>query len=887
MAARPAKRQRKLVVLSSDDETETQAANDKDSGLTSSLTLSTSKSTAAPSLPSRSKVNSTSATSSTGSRNVARQTSSSPIKKGKKRLADTKHHETSSSLHSFFQPATEEQRWSSRKSETNALPEQALDEFEDKEDLIEDDYSSCEEIFAEQLSKKKRAGNGGYTSSQDSRKQASRSSSQKGHTNKSSRPAKRFLLPASPSNQGPGERVDVGTKSREADRRPWPERYAPSNLDELAVHKKKVADVRNWLADVFAGKSRRRMLVLHGPAGSGKTATISLLSQVLGFDIVEWKNPLGSEQSSQGYTSLSAQFDEFLSRSNIFCGLDLDDTVGLDTKAQNPQRSPMKRVILIEEFPSTLARTSSALSAFRSSLHRYLAASVSPQRIANENSADMAPPIVIIVSETLLSTTASISDNFTIHRLLGPEICNHPGTSIIEFNRIAPTFMYKALDLVLRKEARHSMRKRIPSPAILKKFSELGDIRSAISSLEFLCLRGDESGDWGGRIAAKLKNPNRDSSALTPMERESLEMVTQREASLGLFHAVGKVVYNKREDPGPTQQVRAEYGALPEHLRQFERPRVSQVSIEDLMNETGTDIQTFISALHENYVPSCDGPSFTDCLEGCIQSLSDSDVLGSNNRSDLQASRIGVGVARTRWQGSGASIDTLRQDEISFHVAVRGLLFSLPDPVRRRVGQAASGSRVADAYKMYFPTSLRLWKETEELEGLVDVWARRLVDPGATRKSVRGATSGRTGVESWKSVEINQNPLPGNENHQTQATVTTMMSRDEILLHQLPYMAKIWSGRAEAGELERITQFRGIGFPSDEIPGDELDDFDPLSIVTDWTTDPEISIPEEERRRPSGLQQTSSSSTFGPKLPPPVEEAVEKLILSDDDIEDD
>ena len=32
------------------------------------------------------------------------------------------------------------------------------------------------------------------------------------------------------------------------------------------------------------------------------------------------------------------------------------------------------------------------------------------------------------------------------------------------------------------------------------------------------------------------------------MEEESLEMVTRREASLGIFHAVGKVVYNKRDE---------------------------------------------------------------------------------------------------------------------------------------------------------------------------------------------------------------------------------------------------------------------------------------------------------------------------------------------------
>lgn len=41
------------------------------------------------------------------------------------------------------------------------------------------------------------------------------------------------------------------------DCRPWAEKYAPDDLDELAVHKKKVADVRAWLSNVLAGKDRK------------------------------------------------------------------------------------------------------------------------------------------------------------------------------------------------------------------------------------------------------------------------------------------------------------------------------------------------------------------------------------------------------------------------------------------------------------------------------------------------------------------------------------------------------------------------------------------------------------------------------------------------------
>lgn len=41
------------------------------------------------------------------------------------------------------------------------------------------------------------------------------------------------------------------------DTRPWVDKYAPTSLSELAVHKKKVDDVRRWLQDVYQGRSRK------------------------------------------------------------------------------------------------------------------------------------------------------------------------------------------------------------------------------------------------------------------------------------------------------------------------------------------------------------------------------------------------------------------------------------------------------------------------------------------------------------------------------------------------------------------------------------------------------------------------------------------------------
>ena len=417
---------------------------------------------------------------------------------------------------------------------------------------------------------------------------------------------------------------------------------------------------------------------------------------------------------------MGAQFDEFLGRSHEFGGLDLDTTV--DTAEGKGNLDPsQRRILLIEEFPTIMSRNSTSLTAFRSAFQQYLAASAAEQ---------MSSPIVIIVSETLLDSASSVLDNLTVHRLLGPELYHHPGTTIIDFNSIAPTFMNKALKLVLEKESRQSKRAKVPGPAVLQRINEIGDIRSAISSLEFLCLKGDDTRVRGGNLTTKAKKSSRDNAVLTRMEKESLKMITQREASLGIFHAVGKIVYNKRDDPSLTTED-VQLPPPPDHLSHHSRPKVSQVSVNDLVDETGTDIQTFICALHENYAPSCNGSAFTDCVNGCIDALSDSDIL-CTERKGPQGSRTG---ARINTANFNAGVDRLRQHEISYQVAARGLLFALPHPVKRSLRATIGRSHPGDTHKMLYPRSIKLWHETEEIDGLINLWSTRLLSPSSRQSS--------------------------------------------------------------------------------------------------------------------------------------------------------
>jgi cell cycle checkpoint protein len=699
--------------------------------------------------------------------------------------------------------------------------------------------------------------------------------------------------------------------------RPWFERFSPVGLSELAVHPRKVADVRNWLEDVLASRTRQRLLILKGAAGTGKTTTVQLLAKDMNCETLEWRNPVGSVGATQGFSSASAQFEEFLGRGGKFGQLDLEtesDTPPLMASAPTniaTKDDSRRKVIVIEEFPNTFMRSSSVLTSFRNNILRFLASNT-PALVTFGQKPPTAPvtPIVMIISETLLTTTSASADSFTAHRLLGPEILRHPATAVIEFNAVAPTLLTKALDLVVQKEAKRSGRRRTPGPLVLHRLGEVGDIRSAISALEFLLVKGDADADWGRDVAFKKpKRGSKETLALTKGEEESLELITQRESSLGIFHAVGKVVYNKREElPYLAESDEALAETMPPHSAHLSRPKRSLVSVDTLIDETGTDTQTFISALHENYALSCepssphDPSSSLDYLNDCIEYLSESDLLSPS--WDIF---FGGKGPSSNHLGKDSGSHILRQDELAFHVAVRGLLFSLPSPVKRKV---AHGGKGGSAFKMYYPTSLKLWRVKEELESLVDMWSSKILQgQDGSAKAAKGAKpitngaaayrrnqttltdGGASHTKNTKGITANPPSKPPSDSSAPPPLLSLgSAARKEMLLERLPYMTQIARGRRcsfgtlGVRDLEKMVLFQGIGAPQTE--DDLVEDLgdEGLAQSETWATDKPT---EEMTPRKKGLRtiihksQADSQDAVATSLP------IQSLVLSDDDIEDD
>ncbi|KAM0695754.1 hypothetical protein Q7P36_004236 [Cladosporium allicinum] len=654
------------------------------------------------------------------------------------------------------------------------------------------------------------------------------------------------------------------------DKRPWVVQFGPSNLDELAVHKRKVSDVRNWLNFAYNGK-RQRVLVLKGAAGTAKTTTVELLAKDMGVQVTEWKNPAGSDLNSEGSMSASFQFEDFVGRAGRSGGLtlavsgqeDVGGDHGLATDSTGEHAAESRQLLLIEEFPNTFSKTSPPLQSFRSAIAQYLASGP----VTN----GPPTPIVLIISETLLSTSTAAADSFTAHRLLGPELLDNPWLDTIEFNAIAPTILIKALEGVVVKEARRSGRRKTPGPLVLKRIAETGDIRSAVSSLEFLCLRGDDGDTWSSKVSFTKAKKSKGEATMTKGEEEALKLISNRENSLGIFHSVGKIVYNKRQEPDRGTVLAHPPTWLPQHRRN----KVPETDVDRLIDELGTDTTTYIAALHENYALSCACSSSEESLDsvsGCIDSISDADLLSLD--------RFSFGTRAF----SGSATDTLRQDEMSFQAAVRGVLFNLPCPVHRGT---PSGGKLGDSHRMFYPTSLKLWRKKEEISDMLELLTAKMQNNTLDNSSHVQRTSGNSGVAGWKRESTDSS----SNQHGTAAIAS---AKAEMLLERLPYMARILASSKPASS--QLSQILGVTQVRDSGTVATTENYDDIENAAEqenrfeeqWATDkPDGDFPDRLRGTKAKRKVAGGTKTEGGGLGIPVESQVERLVLEDDDIVDD
>ncbi|KAN0063243.1 RFC checkpoint protein Rad17 [Thecaphora frezii] len=554
---------------------------------------------------------------------------------------------------------------------------------------------------------------------------------------------------------------------QELDTALWCDKHAPTTAADLAVHKNKVQAVRRWLTESLSGKpglaKYRRLLVLTGPAGSGKTATLRALSAAteLDFELLEWNSQTSlslSSLSSEPYSlgsSLAERFSDFLARSGRYPSLSMSlagpsssrassgapgearHAASLSKRSIDARRPTRRRVILIEDLPNIHHLPTKA--AFNAALEQYLARPlpVSPYGLAEVENC----PIVLIISENTpkedderwageasgggwRERLGAIMD---VRTALEETLRRSPTYSEVRFNPVAPTILIKGLRRVVdlefptqRSEAMSRSKTQSapespfrPSVQTVQAVAEsgTGDIRAAINCLQFLC--GISAQDQGTKRDAKGKTRSASrSAARSRIAAKQLALISGRESSLALFHAVGRVLYNKRfGDPGQQQEdqkarkraagssrpdvsdddsdegsmaslrqrlaqaqraiVEAQSdeaeavagrgsrgNCLPSHYEAFQR-RESRVDVQALWTNMPVDPPMFQLYLHQNY------PAFTSDIDQCVGivcGMSDADSMRCTREEYRHAALL---------------------SHYNFLVTVHSTLLYLPSPVPR------------------------------------------------------------------------------------------------------------------------------------------------------------------------------------------------------------
>ncbi|XP_046965914.1 cell cycle checkpoint protein RAD17 [Vanessa cardui] len=330
----------------------------------------------------------------------------------------------------------------------------------------------------------------------------------------------------------------------------WLKNFDPINVEDLAVHAKKIQEVDEWLKTTCVN-SNNDMLFLSGPVGSGKTATVRTIASKYNIKVSEWITPLDIEYPSEfgDYEfkeSQSKKFLEFIINSANFTSL-------LDNNSC--------KLVLVEDFPNAFIRSPSE---FIDILQQY------KQRAKS--------PIVFICSDSHTD-----SKNTAFH-LFSPSLKEQFNIHHIMFNSVSVTGLKAALkraaDIISKK---YNSTYNVPTVELIESVvnSSGGDIRSAILNLHFASLKGSVVNLETSIIKEKeVKNKTSRKKKTASNKFMSLG----KDQTVSILHGVGRVLN-------------------PKEIISTDGRKSLTHAPKDIIEQFLSHPSSFINFLEENYLP--------------------------------------------------------------------------------------------------------------------------------------------------------------------------------------------------------------------------------------------------------------------------------------------
>ncbi|KAJ4780306.1 Replication factor C large subunit [Rhynchospora pubera] len=409
----------------------------------------------------------------------------------------------------------------------------------------------------------------------------------------------------------------------------WVEKYKPRSLSDLAVHKKKVEEVKNWLEErlkVSKEGLRDHILLLTGQAGTGKSAVIHAVASEVGAELCEWKTPtptlwsehLHNSNSGLQYVSKLEEFESFVETIRKYSLLSPTDT--------DESKKPV--IVLIDDVPITNGKVGLAR------LSRCLMRLTHCTKV----------PIVILITQCH-KTDSGDGSSWYWEEL--EALIERAGAHKVMFNPITLNSMKKAL-LKITKEEKCEV--SVGSIEDIAKAS-MGDIRNAITSLQYYCL-------------------NLQNLCGTQQVVNSSSYSFGRDETLSLFHALGKFLHNKRETIADTELQDPPPFTLKE--RYIRKPMKMKMP-ELVLSQAYGQARSVADFLHENVLDFIEYDSVFDSW--VVSSyLSEADCLLASGIKGIPSRRAVYEI--TESEGLAHII--------AASVSVRGVLFGNSQPAGSR-----------------------------------------------------------------------------------------------------------------------------------------------------------------------------------------------------------